>query len=292
MGEKFQILSEAIARQGGLGEEAATVLEETLAREGENCRILRLLGKIYRAQGDCDAALNTYTRLLALSPDDSMAAYLCDVFSGRQIPPSLHKRSEFWPAPFVCIDGFLSDSLKAKVLRLALTRERLFARSEISTGIKVSVRSSSTLSQKHLGPIGYPFMEQIKSRLPDVLPQLHCDTVTLDRFELQMAVHLNDNFYAPHQDTGGEKLNTRAVSFVYYFYDSPKPFEGGDLLLYDTKLETNTCTIDFTRVEPVDNRVVFFRSDYFHAVTSVSCRVDGFSQGRFALNGWGHNIDQ
>ncbi len=287
--EKFQIMTEAMVKQEGLGERTQTVLEGIRTKGGDNCRTLRMLGQLYRSKGNYDAAIETYTQLLDLHPNDQKSAYLCTVLSGKKAPPVPQKKQDFWPAPFVCIEDFLPRYLREKVLRFVLSHENLFGASEISNGVNVTVRSSRTLSQEHLGPIETLFIHRIKSHLPEVLPRLHLNGLTLDKFELQMTVHLDKDFYVAHQDTDGDKLHSRAMSFVYYFYSSPKHFEGGDLLLYDTNLEDNTCTINFTRVEPVNNRIVFFPSNYFHAVTSVSCPTNSFVHGRFTLNGWGYD---
>ena len=41
----------------------------------------------------------------------------------------------------------------------------------------------------------------------------------------------------------------------------------------------------FTRVVPVNNRVVFFPSRYYHTVVRVAVPTGAFADGRFAING-------
>ena len=51
----------------------------------------------------------------------------------------------------------------------------------------------------------------------------------------------------------------RRLSYVYYFHRQPRPFRGGDLLLYDTDRQAGNFEMGvFTRIEPLHNSIVFF----------------------------------
>ena len=57
-----------------------------------------------------------------------------------------------------------------------------------------------------------------------------------------------------------------------YFHTSPQRFTGGELKLYDTWVTDNHSmpAATYTTLTPLDNSIVFFRSDCFHEV-SVRC---------------------
>lgn len=91
-----------------------------------------------------------------------------------------------------------------------------------------------------------------------------------------------------HNDNGSSETQNRELTYVYYFYREPKPFSGGELLLYDSKIENNyyVQADSFKTVEPRNNSIVFFPSRYLHEVKLVSCPSKAFADSRFTINGW------
>jgi Rps23 Pro-64 3,4-dihydroxylase Tpa1-like proline 4-hydroxylase len=78
----------------------------------------------------------------------------------------------------------------------------------------------------------------------------------------------------------------RVINFVYYFHRVPRPYTGGELLLFDSDVEADTYTrARFTRVVTEDNTIIFFPSPYYHSVLPVECPSKDFSDSRFAING-------
>lgn len=79
----------------------------------------------------------------------------------------------------------------------------------------------------------------------------------------------------------------RQLTFVYYFNRSPKAFEGGDLALYDSDVSAGLFSErHFTKVAPVDNRLLVFPSSAQHEVLMVRCASGAYEDSRFTLNGW------
>ena len=105
-----------------------------------------------------------------------------------------------------------------------------------------------------------------------------------------MTVHRTGGHYKVHQDGGKGVHGTRRLTYVYYFHRLPKPFAGGDLLLYDTDVQNGGYAAAFTRLEAVDNSIVLFPSEYCHQVTSVRCASPEWGDSRFTLNGWFHPV--
>ena len=100
-------------------------------------------------------------------------------------------------------------------------------------------------------------------------------------------MHFNEEFYKVHKDSGKKHgTGTRKITFVYYFHNLPRQFTGGDLLLFDTDLKKNKYIDKSTRIEPLNNSVLFFPSDFYHLVTPVLCETDRIENGRFTINGW------
>ena len=81
----------------------------------------------------------------------------------------------------------------------------------------------------------------------------------------------------------------RAISYVYYCHREPKPFTGGELLLYDTCPGTKRfARTRFSRIDPKRNTLVLFPSCYYHEILPVHCESDRFEDARFTVNGWVH----
>jgi Rps23 Pro-64 3,4-dihydroxylase Tpa1-like proline 4-hydroxylase len=211
------------------------------------------------------------------------------VLSGQE-PPRTEAQPGVWPAPFVRIEGFLSPGEHDALLETALGQQDRLEASMIGDGdgrYKPERRSSWVMYRK-LDELIPWFLPRVKEALPGILPRLQVDPFPVGEVELQMTVHRSGGFYKVHQDTGKEQNRDRFVSYVYYFYRLPKRFTGGDLLLYDTELETGGYAAAFTRIEALDNSIVFFPSAYCHQVTTVRCETDDFGDSRFTLNGWFH----
>ena len=54
---------------------------------------------------------------------------------------------------------------------------------------------------------------------------------------MQLTAHNDGCYYKIHNDAGSEKTANREISYVYYFYQEPKAFSGGELKIYDTELK-------------------------------------------------------
>lgn len=105
---------------------------------------------------------------------------------------------------------------------------------------------------------------------------------------MQMTAHNDGCFYKIHNDSGDKLTATRILTYVYYFYQEPKAFSGGELRLYNTELEgaRQTALSQFEDIEPRNNSIVFFDSRCMHEVRPIHCPSRHFTQGRFTLNGW------
>jgi Rps23 Pro-64 3,4-dihydroxylase Tpa1-like proline 4-hydroxylase len=214
------------------------------------------------------------------------------VLSGAPVPapPGPESETRGWPAPFVRTTEFLSRAERDFVLDLALAHQGRMKAATVggdADRYEPGTRSAWVSSRGLEAQIPW-FLPRVREALPDVLPRLAMAPFPPGEIALQMTAHRTGGFYKVHRDSGEDSSRERRVSYVYYFHRMPRRFTGGDLLLYDTDLRNDGYAAAFTRVETVDNSIVFFPSAYCHQVTTVRCETDEFGDGRFTLNGWIH----
>ncbi len=188
---------------------------------------------------------------------------------------------------YLQIDDFLTREDKKRLLNYVFAEEAEFVPTNTSTD-EVNYRRSSVL---------YSFPEfadlirdRIQSIAPDIFRTLELPPFSVDHIESQLTAHNDGNYYKVHNDNGSSNTATRELTYVYYFYREPKPFLGGELVIYDSKIE-NTYYVNadsFKTIEPRNNSIVFFLSRYMHEVLPVSCPSRSFQDSRFTINGWIH----
>lgn len=193
--------------------------------------------------------------------------------------------SEILDSNYVQFEDFLNVQERNRLLEYVLKQESAFVSTSTSTG-DTDYRQSLIL---HSFP---EFAELMISRigevLPDVLQKLEISWFSPSQIETQLTAHNHGNFYKVHNDNGSPETQNRELTYVYYFYREPKPFSGGELVLYDSKIDNNyyVQADSFKTVEPRHNSIVFFPSRYLHEVKLVSCPSGAFADSRFTINGW------
>lgn len=189
------------------------------------------------------------------------------------------------PSESIQIDDFLSPEEHQMLLNYVLEREEEFVDTTTSTGDK-SYRQSVVL---------YDFPEvrdfitdRIRAIIPDVVTALGLPSFAIQDIEMQITGHNDGNYYRVHNDNGSPDTATRELTYVYYFYRQPKAFSGGELVIYDSRVENNyfVQADTFQKIEPRDNSVVLFLSRYMHEVLPVYCPSRSFADSRFTVNGW------
>ena len=183
------------------------------------------------------------------------------------------------------IDNFLTAAEKNKLIKYVLAKESEFVTTSTSTNAEDYRRSMVLHSFPEFSEL---MVNRIKAILPDVLRKLNIPSFPLGEIEAQLTMHNDNNFYKLHNDSGSPDTATRFFTYVYYFYREPKGFSGGELQIYDSKIENNFYVADdtFRTVEPRNNSIVFFLSRYMHEVLRVSCPSKAFADSRFTINGW------
>ncbi len=192
---------------------------------------------------------------------------------------------EILTSQFVQIDNFLTEDETTRLLDYVLQSESDFIPTSTSTNDLNYRRSMIIYSFPEFSQL---ITKRIKAILPDVFRKLNLEPFPISEIETQLTSHNDGNYYKIHNDNGSTDTATREFTYVYYFYQEPKAFSGGDLLIYDSKIENNfyVNADTFHTVEPRNNSIVFFLSRYLHEVLLVSCPSQAFADSRFTINGW------
>lgn len=186
---------------------------------------------------------------------------------------------------YVQIDNFLTIEEHQRLLNYVFQRESAFVPTSTSTGDLDYRRSMILHSFPEFSQI---VVNRIQAILPDVFRKLNLPSFAIAEIEAQLTSHNDGNYYKVHNDNGSPDTATREFTYVYYFHQEPKAFSGGELLIYDSKIENNfyVKADSYKRVEPRNNSIVFFLSRYLHEVLPVSCPSKAFADSRFTINGW------
>lgn len=203
--------------------------------------------------------------------------------------PTLHQQSEsiFLPGTYGEIKNFLSPEENQKIITEAIDKKEEYIKSNTTTKAN-QYRQSYVLFSQKIPALSALIRERIKQKLPELLGQLNFSPFEVAEIELQLTAHNDGCYYKIHNDAGSEKTASRQITYVYYFYQEPKAFSGGELRLYDTELKNNTITTHpkFQTITPINNSIIFFNSRCRHEVMPVVCPSREFAHSRFTVNGW------
>ncbi|MEM6352596.1 MAG: 2OG-Fe(II) oxygenase [Cyanobacteria bacterium P01_D01_bin.14] len=201
------------------------------------------------------------------------------------LPTTSLMQSEVFPSNFAQLPNFLSEEDHRRLLQYVAKREVGFVPTQTSTG-EENYRKSSILYD--FPEFSSLIQQRIQAQLPTVLDTLDLPQFIPSEIEVQLTAHNDGNYYKVHNDNGSADTATRLLTYVYYFYREPKPFEGGELRIYDSCIENGfyVQADTYKTVEPVNNSIVFFLSRYLHEVLPISCPSREFVNSRFTVNGW------
>jgi hypothetical protein len=197
---------------------------------------------------------------------------------------------------YLQLDSFLAPEDHARMLEHALGLQE-FEPAQVSKPGGVGgeqdrgVRSASVASPEALFDL---FEETLRTILPHARMETGVPRFELGMIERQLTAHGDGDFFDLHTDLGNSwtESSGRRLSFVYYFHETPKSFEGGELRLYDTEIDEHGQAVPastFQEIEPTDNSIVFFPSHAFHEVRPVVAPHGEAGSTRFTVTGWFHD---
>lgn len=196
-------------------------------------------------------------------------------------------QSQLFPATYLQIDDFLPEEEYQQVIETAFNKQSEFKDSRTVTNT-ANYRQSLILPAKEFSEIYYLVKSKLLEKFPSLINYLKHPEFSVSHVEMQMTAHNDGAFYKVHTDAGSEKTKTRELTYVYYFYQEPKQFSGGELKIYDTEMQGKKFIQKENSqvIEPRNNSIVFFNSRCKHEVLPISCSSHEFKASRFTLNGW------
>lgn len=202
-----------------------------------------------------------------------------------QSPEEMTAPTDVLVSDYVQLDNFLTPNEQRRLLDFVLNQESNFVSTSTSTG-DLEYRKSVVL---HSFPeFADLISRRIQAVLPDVFTKIGMQPFPIQQIETQLTGHNDENYYKIHNDNGSSDTATREFTYVYYFYREPKAFSGGELRIYDSRIENNyyVQADSYHTIEPRNNSIVFFRSRYLHEVMPIRCPSRDFADSRFTINGW------
>ncbi len=204
-----------------------------------------------------------------------------------------------YPTSFLVLEDFLSAQDRAALIRF-VREDSAFSPAQVTVPGALGGESDNTLRSAEVtdavGEMFGLFEDKLGALLPHVRREIDVAHFSAGRVERQITAHGDGNFFGLHSDVGDPwaESASRRVSFVYYFHEHPRTFDGGELRLWDTEHHadgTIEAADTFQTVEPIDNSIVFFPSDAYHEVRPVRVEGDTKAPGakRFTVNGWFHD---
>ena len=98
-------------------------------------------------------------------------------------------------------------------------------------------------------------LNRIQTALPLAMQKLGSEVFPITRIEAQMTASNDGDFFLHHNDNGQGEIASRELTFVYFFHREPRAFQGGELRIYDSRLENGEycstgrgCTEDLAPV--------------------------------------------
>jgi Rps23 Pro-64 3,4-dihydroxylase Tpa1-like proline 4-hydroxylase len=154
--------------------------------------------------------------------------------------------------------------------------------------VNTARRRAVVLTEVDTDEIGALFKAKVERAVPTVLEELQLPIRQPGRVSVQMTSTGDGGFYKPHTDNYVHDMNRRRLSFVYYCNRYPISFQGGILRIYDTReyAKLRDPKTKVHTVTPVQNRMVFFQSDYVHEISPVVCASNRLVDTRLTVNGW------
>ena len=250
-------------------------------------RPLMALAETHRCQGNFKAAIEIYEQVASARLGDwRKAAWLRAML--RQEPLPFVPPSGVWPAPFVYIENYLPRTEHERVLAIALSLAPRFSKARLGSGehrhVDESRRRGLAIDQVGCDALRGLLVPRLRPLLSSIQERLRLSPHAPHRFShIDLAAYPHGNFGGAHRDSSPRPYPRLSLNAVYFFHREPLTFTGGDLLLYDTDVETGISSrLAFSRIAPTSNSLVLLPASYWHAVTQVASRSSELRDARLS----------
>jgi SM-20-related protein len=279
----------------GDSDRALKVRDLAAAKEAATAEALSRKGDLLRSLGQLRQAADVFALLDHRQPDHPRARYLSALLRGLDAPVPAARPAP-WPAAFVRIEDFLDDARHEELMNLLASPSHAFEPSTVGKigpqgpepRVDPAVRMSFQLPE--IAPVAEWLCPLIGACLQSTSTRLDLAPFPVAMIELKCTAYGDGSFFRVHSDSRSHPR--RRISFVYYFHRQPKRYTGGALLLYDGDVTDPARYFEasFTRLETLDNSIVFFPSGTHHEVTPVASPSARLADGRFTIAGHVHAL--
>ena len=218
------------------------------------------------------------------------------VFSGSDLvgivtdPPLSFEKPAEAAAPleksrYLVVENFLQPAEHAELLGLVEREQAKFVDSTVSTNDPDYRRSKILYEAPAVHAL---FRARMTELAPRLMAELQIPRFDIGDIEVQVTAHGDGNYFKLHNDSGSPDAATRGLTYVYYFFNEPKAFSGGELRIYDSVIKDGfyQCGPHAADIDPKNNSVIFFAPHLHHEVLKVRVPTGTFRDGRFTVNGW------
>ncbi|MGE0660061.1 MAG: 2OG-Fe(II) oxygenase [Reyranellaceae bacterium] len=195
-------------------------------------------------------------------------------------------------APHHLVPGFLGQRGVEQLLAYCVGNEAAFSDASVGDGKQALVDAQFRRSRSLARPDDFiyavhaEFRRRLENLLPAITAALKLSPFDPTVYEMELVAHNDGAFFARHIDTftgtGGLPPTQRMISAVYYFFETPKRFSGGELRIYPVL----GGAASWADIEPVCDTLVCFPSFAPHEVLPIACPSGQFAHSRFAINTW------
>jgi Rps23 Pro-64 3,4-dihydroxylase Tpa1-like proline 4-hydroxylase len=205
---------------------------------------------------------------------------------------AVQERPAQLPARCLVLHEFLAPQEVEQLTSFTLGREKDFRASEVispvAEGGVVNYEHRRSRVLMEIEPYQSLIVERIKGVLPQVLEKLGMEEFDIAGVEAQITASGDGDFFRFHSDNGSDRVESRYLTFVYFFHREPRQFEGGELRIHDARLDGEDYVSENTYqvIAPQQNQIVFFPCEMMHEITPVKSDSGLFADSRFTLNGW------
>ena len=194
--------------------------------------------------------------------------------------PLVQEPSGRRPATYCRYFHVLGETRNRQLCQIAFEKREQFTQSKTSPSkLYPDWRRSTVIYDIQIENAVSRLDQEIRLRLREVLAALRIPAFEIDSIEMQLTSHNDGEYYKWHTDNGTRETQSRMITFIYYFHQIPKGFQGGELIIYP---EPESEIV----LEPQNDSLVFFSSHTRHEVKRIVCPSRRFEDGRFTLNGW------
>lgn len=278
-------------------EKSQALISSYLHHNKPNEKVYLLSAALARIDGKLEVAADFYKMVLSENPNNTAShMYLSSLNQKKYFFPDLEKSVVDLPAPFLLYKDFLPHSTTTtlwdfiknnKTNFIPATINNTQSQNTIDRTLRNNFFLKNFLSEKPLRQI---ILTEVEKKIPSMWKILPKTTGEYIYTEMKLNVYQHGHYFKIHNDTisSPHKSNKRKISFVYFIPNEPKMYQGGELLLYDTKLNPQEAGAIYTKIIPVSNMLIAFPSTALHEVTRVVEKSSEFKNCRFVINGHIH----